>query len=106
MHAAVAGDDFLPIDREGASVEVGHFAACLHDHERAGRGVPRVQFQLPKAIESAGRNVAQVQGRRSGPADALRAEREPGEMVQVILLAFSNVVGEASDQQGSVQQGR
>ena len=66
------------------AVFIGDDAACLADHQCPGGAIPRLQFPLPEAIETAGRDVGQVQGSRPGVADsrALRAQtRQAGQMI-------------------------
>src|SRR5574337_1336619 len=60
MEQAVAGDDLGIREVMGAAVKVGHPAACLSDHQYAGRHVPWVQLQLPEAVEPTGGHIAQI----------------------------------------------
>ncbi len=73
---AVGGKDFAAVEGELAAVEVGDAAASFFDQEIASRGVPRIELELPVAVETAARYVGEVEGGRAGAANAVRAQRE------------------------------
>ena len=52
-----------------------HHAACLLHEQVAGAGVPRVQLELPVAVEAAAGHVRQIQGGRASAAYAMAAQR-------------------------------
>ena len=68
----------------GPAVHVGDHPAGLLDDQRAGGDVPRVQMLFPEPVEAAGRDVAEIERRRSraGEPRALRRgtrqRRRPG----------------------------
>jgi hypothetical protein len=58
MNAAVAGDKFRLIDRMRVAAEIGDVSSGFPDHESTCGHVPGIQLDLPKAVESARRNIA------------------------------------------------
>ena len=62
---AVGGEDLAAVEGKLAAVEVGDAAASFLDQEIAGRGVPRIELELPIAVESPARDVSEVEGRRA-----------------------------------------
>src|SRR5439155_123930 len=104
MHQSIAGHNFLPINGEPSTLKVRDLSPRLLNDQRAGSGIPRVQLDLPEAVKATGRHVTEVQCGRPGPTDALSPEREASKVVQVILGAFSDIVGKAGDQQGRVKR--
>src|SRR3569832_2490412 len=55
-----------------AAAEIADHAARFLDQQDAGRHVPRLQADLPEAVEPAGGQINKVECRRAGPADAGR----------------------------------
>src|SRR5579875_1644379 len=73
---AVGGEDLARVERELRAVEVADAAAGFFDEQVAGGGVPGVQVELPEGFKAAGGDVGEVDSRRAGAADAVRAQRE------------------------------
>ena len=65
VQGAVGGDQVASHGVERCSVHAGNTAAGLGGDERSCRHVPRLQVVFPESFESAGRDVAEVECRRS-----------------------------------------
>src|SRR3569623_1591439 len=78
------------------AAEIADHAARFLEQQDAGRHVPRLQADLPEAVEPAGGDVGEVERRRSGPADAgrLRQQRlEHAEKGDDVRLVFERKTG-------------
>ena len=73
---AVGGEDLAAVEGELAAVEVGDAAAGFLEQQIAGGGVPGIEAELPVAVEAAAGDVGQVERRRAGATNAVRAQRE------------------------------
>lgn len=102
MDEPIGGDELLAVNGKGIFRKRRDQSSCLLQDDESGRHVPGVEFYFPKPIESAGRDIAQIQGGGTGATDTLRVEREPGEMVEVVVRVVPNIVGESGDQQGLI----
>ena len=70
MEVEVGRQDGPRLQRILAAIRVGDHAAGLGDHQKARGDVPLAQAALPVAVEAAGGDIGQVQGRRAEPANA------------------------------------
>ena len=73
---AVGGEDFAAVELEVIAGEIGHAASGFFHKQNAGRGVPGVEIELPKALETASGNVSQVERSRAHAANAVGAQGE------------------------------
>jgi hypothetical protein len=80
-------------------VQVGDLAPRLLDEKDARGHVPRVQRELPEAIETSGGQVGQVEGGRADPTNGLGALNETLEVLEVVDLRVVDVVGEPGGEQ-------
>src|SRR4051812_13430019 len=105
MHDAVRSERLFALDGEFSAGEVRDDTAGLGDDERAGGDVPRLELQLPEAVEAPGGDVAEVEGGGAGAADALRAARHAAEIFQIVVGVLAVVVGKAGREQRLVELG-
>ena len=103
MDGSVTRDQFLPVNRVEIAFEVCYRTASFAEDDDSRCHVPRVQCDFPKSIEPAGRDIAKVQGRRSGSAQSLHLQCESCEMVQVIIRGFANVVRESGYKERTIE---
>src|SRR5574337_409076 len=73
---AIGGKDIVAEKLERSTRNARDTAASFRDQQRSRRLVPRIEFQLPKAIEAARRHRAEVQRRRARTSNAVRKLRE------------------------------
>src|SRR6476646_11336064 len=103
MNPAVACDEFLPIDRMGVAAEIGDSSSGFpHDH-RSGGHVPGAEFDLPKSIEAARRDITKIQSCATGAPHALCLEREAREVLKVVVGRVADVIGKAGDCEGRLK---
>ena len=99
VHAAVARDDVAARTRRRSAGAIAHASARLLDDQEARGDVPRVQLQLPVAVEAAARDVAEVERGAAVAAHGARVLHEAPEVVEVVVVAVVHVVGEAGREQ-------
>src|SRR5215471_6621373 len=58
------------------SLEIGDFAAGFLHYQNAGGGVPRVQAELPEAVEASASYGCQIQCRRAVASHAVGSQRK------------------------------
>lgn len=106
MNAAVAGDKFRLIDRMRVAAEIGDASSGFPDNESTCGHVPGIQLNLPKAVESGRRNIAEIQGRASRAPHSLSLQSEAYEVIQVIVRSISDVICKAGDRQSFAEPRR
>jgi hypothetical protein len=83
-----------------APIDVGDDAARLAHEQRPGRDVVRREVQLPKAVETSGGDVREVDCGRAHPADLARLEEKGLEVAEVVVGEFRAPVREARGEEG------
>ncbi len=58
MDVPIARDQFVPIDREVASGEVGQAPSGFSKDHRPGGHIPRVEFHFPESVKTPSGDVA------------------------------------------------
>jgi hypothetical protein len=91
---AVAGENRRAIDVERQTVVVRDAPARLFNHENSGGDIPGAQALFPESIESAARNVGQIERSRTVAAHGLSAHDEIMEVAREIA-SVANVVWKA-----------
>src|SRR5437899_2227511 len=94
MHLAVRGDDLAAEQIDRPVRIVGDAAAGFLDDQYRRRHVPGMQMVLPEPVESAGRDIAEVEGRGSQAPHALRFAEERGEDIDELAALFADAVRE------------
>ena len=106
MNAAVTCDEFRLIDRMCVAVEVGDVSTGFTDDHGSGGHVPGTQFHLPKSIESACRNIAEIQSRAPRAPHSLGLQGEARKVIEVIVGGIADVIRKPRDRERLVKPRR
>src|ERR1700722_3264453 len=102
MHQPVRGQRLAAVQLKRRAVKTADVASGFFHNQNARRCVPRIEIELPKAIEATTGDVAQVERGRTGAANSVRAQRDLVVEVNVgILVAF--VAGKSGRDQALFQ---
>ena len=83
MEDAVCRDDKRDMRVVIVAFEAGDGAASFAGDDDTGGGIPRFEVYLPKAIEPASGDAAQVEGSGTGASDGVDFERDVAEVFVV-----------------------
>src|ERR1039458_1625024 len=86
MDESIRRQYFAAIEAKRRTVKAGHASAGFLDQKRARGRVPRIQIEFPEAVVAPAGDVGQVEGRRSGAPQAVRAQRDLVIKVNVGIL--------------------
>jgi len=103
VDAAVGGDDELAREAIEAALEIGRLSTGLPHQEYPRRHVPRLEANLPEAVEPPAGNVGQVERGSPSPAHTLAAAQEMVESLDVVVGGRAAVVGETGGQERALQ---
>ena len=103
MDESIAGDERMAINGIGFACIVCDLPACFFHDDFSRRGIPWVELQFPKSVQSAGGDVTEINRRGAGPAHAACAHGEGTEFLQIIILGCMHVIGEAGRQKGFIE---
>jgi hypothetical protein len=103
---AVAGQDMGASKPVRSAAEIGDDTARLGDEQPAGSGIPGHEFQLPETVETAGRHIGQIKGRRTGPANRLGAHGQHSEVIHVVVPVLSQIIGKTGRKEPFIQISR
>ena len=95
MNPAVRGEDLLPVRVGRRAVEAGDATARFRHDQAPGRHIPGVQTLFPKAVQSSGRHIAEIEGGRAEPPHGPRPADELGEQADHPVERLVHVVWEA-----------
>src|SRR5258708_1555291 len=102
MHHTIRRQSLTAIPFERRTVKAADLASgFFHDQSASGR-IPGIEIELPETVEAPAGDVTQVQRRRSGPANAMRMQRDLMIKVNVRILV-PLVAGKSRSQQGFLQ---
>src|SRR5206468_11223479 len=90
----------------GSTRQAGDPAAGPFGGRAPRRDVPRAQPKLPVAGEPPAREPREIEDRRAKPADRASPYAERGVLLQVVVAALADVVGESRRQQALVERRR
>ena len=99
VDASVRGNDLTGARSERRLRRMRTRPAGLLDDQRAAGDVPRLKPLLPEPVEPAGRDVAEIDRRRTEPPHGARAADERREQADDLVARAVHVVGKAGDEQ-------
>src|SRR5579862_1239419 len=76
MYQSIGRESLAAGDVEFSAGKVSDLASGLLHDEHACRRIPGIEIEFPEAVETARRDVAQIQRRRSCASDTVAAQRE------------------------------
>ncbi len=77
---------------------IGDASAGLGHYQRPAGDIPRLEVAFPEPVHPSGRDVAQIDGRRSKPPDGARPPDERAEQADDLVHPIVHVVGKAGDE--------
>src|SRR6266568_4000427 len=100
----VAADDAARIEVAGVAAKIPDQAARFLHQQRARRHVPGREAHFPEAVEPAGRDVGDVEGRGARAPDARGARGKLAEHGEVFVETLEIAEGKSGADQGFVQK--